>query len=233
MTLRRFLEGLWTVLICLPAADDAGLSLAVAPVAVYGAAALGSAALRALGGRRKNPGYFTPSKARVGEYGEMEYEDIKRLRGPDPYGGEDLGFGKGVMEARMGEGASEAQAEYRSDLGALERNVSRSPTMALSGSYLRGKQRALQGLLARTADIRRRNLIADAFQRRADYRFRLGAVQDAYGTAASLYNAARGAKVAARDATRSAYLGAGADLLANVAVGGGRPTAGLIPPPPR
>lgn len=148
----------------------------------------GSTPLGKIGAGYGTKSYFRPKKKVVRDYEHWQHADIARLRGPNPYSGDDLGFTKNQIEARMGENTEEAAAEYGAAKGALERSVAGNNLRALSGSYARAKERALEGHLARTADIRRRNLILDAMQRRADLQYRLGSTGNALSQGVGLYN---------------------------------------------
>jgi len=157
--------------------------MAIGPAIVAGIAAAGAVA-KSIGGKVK-PGY-RPSKRAIRGYEGHEYEDIQRLYKKDPYSGDDLGFNKNQMAAQMGEEGRESQSEYKSDLGQLERETRGSGLRTVSGAYFRGRQRVTEAHLGRIADIRRRNLIADALQRREDFGNRLRSVQSAYRYGTSL-----------------------------------------------
>ena len=156
------------------------------------------------GSRRSTPNYYAPGKGEIRGLAAKRLSDINRLYGPNPYSGSDLGFGQNVMEARMTPASDEAAAEYRADVGNIERNAAvGGGANMLTGAYLRGKQRALQGSLARISDIRDRNLIADAVQRRSDFFNRYGVTNQAYAGDVNLYNAAEAGKRATADYNRS------------------------------
>lgn len=159
------------------------------PAGLAGIAAAG-AVVKAISSRKKASG-FRPNRGYIKGYEKKQYEDINKLYSPDAFSGPGIGFTKEQMAARMGLETGEAQAEYKSNLGAIEQDASRGSLKRSSGAYFRNKQRASGGLLARTSDIRRRNILADAVQSRRDLYSRLGAVGGAYGQGVSIYNAMR------------------------------------------
>jgi hypothetical protein len=202
----RWIGGLLTaaamLLLGAPAGD--GPALAIAP-AVIGALAVGGGILKGLGGRRKNPKLWRAPRGRLDYYGGMEESDIRRLH-EGRLEGPGLGFSQGEMEARSGPERSEAEAQYKGNLAGLEQGVAGSNLGRLSGAYFRGKQRAAAEHLSRMSDIRRRNLLAGAFQRRSDLYNRLSATGGALARNVGYYNASRLAQTRASDATKQAYL---------------------------
>jgi hypothetical protein len=132
--------------------------------------------------------HYKPNKGYIHDYEGMYHADVARQNSADPYSGSDLGFSPNVMQAKTGEGIDESGAEYKQDLGALDRDVASGNMRPLSGAYARAKQRALEGHLARTSDIRRRNLILDAMQRRTDLATRTEAARSAYSGGTNVYN---------------------------------------------
>lgn len=133
--------------------------------------------------------HYRPKKSYIHDYEGAQHGDIMRQYSANPYGGDDLGFTKNQIEGRMGEGVDESQAEFKSDTGALERSAAGNNARPLSGAYQRAKQRALEAHLARSSDIRRRNLILDAVQRREDFDNRLRRTSGALAQGTGLYNA--------------------------------------------
>jgi hypothetical protein len=208
----------WVALVALVPAGP--FQLAIPPLVIAGIAAAG--AIAKAHGSRVQQGY-QPSKKYIKNYENWQQSDLARLREKDPFRGEDLGFNRGQMAARMGESGTESEAEYRSDLGQIERATRGGGLATVSGAYHRGRQRATQAHLARIADIRRRNLIADAVQRREDLYNRIGAVRQAY----EYGSGARQDRVRSR---AMQTIGGGAMSFAstygNIAGGGAAPTGG-------
>lgn len=195
--------------------DAPGISLAFFWAAIPAAVSLVSAYLASRQGSKYPP--YQPPIGQVRAYGADQAADIARLRGPNPFAGSDLGYGQNVMEAAMAPGTDEAAAEYQSELGQINQAAATGGSpLSLSGAVFRAKQRALEGSLGRITDVRRRNLIADAVQRRQDLYNRLGEETTAYGQAASLYSAGRQQKVAAATAPYQAV----SDVAAGLAAGG-------------
>lgn len=162
-----------------------GVFLAFGPAAGIALAAAGGAIAKGIAARRA--GGYQPSRGILRRYERLEAGDINRLYGNDPYSGKDLGFNPTQMAAQYGEQADESQAQTKGDLAQIEQATRGQNLKTVSGAYFRGKQRAGEAGLAREADIRRRNIIADAAQRRQDYAFRLASVGQAYRGGASMY----------------------------------------------
>lgn len=160
------------------------VSCAIAPAVVAGVAA-GGAILSALSNRRKASGY-RPSSGFIKQYEHLQRRDVDKLYQPDAFSGPGLGFTKEQMAARAGVEGTEAQSEYKGNIAGIERQASSGSLRRSSGSYFRNKQRATEGLLSRTSDIRRRNILANAVQSRRDLYARLGAVGDAYSQGANI-----------------------------------------------
>lgn len=156
--------------------------LAMGPALGVGLAAGAGALMKAIGSQ---PGY-RPNRSNLRHYEGLQREDIDRLYGADPYGGSDLGLNKTQMAAQTGDQDAEAQAEYKGQVGDIERDAASGNLRPLSGAYYRAKQGALSSMLGRVSDIRRRNLIADAYVRREDFDRRARLVSNAYDFGAGL-----------------------------------------------
>lgn len=148
----------------------------------------GSTPLGKIGAGYGTASHFRPKKSFIRDYEGWTHDDLQRLHGPNPYEGNDIGFSQNQIEGRMGEGVDESQAEFKSDVGNIEREAAAGNMNPLSGAYHRAKQRALEAHLARDTDVRRRNLILDAMQRRQDLQDRLRMTSGAYGQGVNVYN---------------------------------------------
>ena len=81
-------------------------ALAFGPAAGVALAAGAGALAKAFGDRP----YYRPSKSNLRHYEGLQREDIDRLYGSDPYGGDSLGLNKTQMAAQTGDQDAEAQA---------------------------------------------------------------------------------------------------------------------------
>jgi hypothetical protein len=119
----------------------------------------------------------------------MQEQDIRRLRQPNPFAGPDLGLTPEQMGAKIGEGVDQGQSEYASNLSNIETQAARrGPSAEISGAFYRNRQRATGGLLARSAETRRKSVLADAIQRRQDLYSRIYAEGAPMGQGANQYN---------------------------------------------
>lgn len=199
-----------------------GPRMAIVP-AVIGGLAVASAAAKYLSSRKSRPKPYGPSRSYLKALEAYQRGDIERLHKPRPFEGEDLGYTPNEMGARIGEGVDQAQSEYASELSDLDRSAAKmgAPAQA-SGSLFRARQRAAQGLLGRSAEVRRRNVIEDARQRREDFYNRLRAELAPWGVGAQIFNQAEGVSAPGRGAGWEAI----SSLLASLASSGSGGAAG-------
>lgn len=166
-----------------------GMNLALPP-AVIGAAIVGGALIKGLGsGRPKFTGY-KPSRKRLQYYEGREAGDIESLYEGRPYDTDPtIGYAPHEVEARFGQRTDELAA---AGAGLRQRVTNRfrggAAAGMLSGSYGRSLQRTETGIMGMKSDIRRKNILAQAGQRREDFRYRAGRTTGAYQYGTGLMN---------------------------------------------
>jgi hypothetical protein len=166
-----------------------------------------SAAGTYLAGRKYQP--YQPSKANLASYEARQRGDIDRLYGPEPYKGSDLGFSRNVMQGLTAEGRDLTRGEYTGGKQRLADAYRRAGGYGMkSAQYERGREDLERGRQVGMALVNRRNIIADAMQRRTDFSSRFQKVAGAYGYGTGLYNRAQAAKYQARRAGYEAVGGA-------------------------
>jgi len=164
----------------------AGVEMGWVTGAIMAAGALSSA----YGAKKASQGY-SQSKSVLKDWGRKQRGQIDSLYGQDPYGQVGLGMNPTQMGAKMSEGSAENAAELKGNLSDIETQAAQGGggLRAGSGAYARNRQRAVGASLGRVADIRRRNLLADAVLRRQDFDRRFDATSGSLYGNASLYNA--------------------------------------------
>jgi hypothetical protein len=189
-----------------------------------GSSGIGSAVFGALGQHAHGAKYWAPSKHYLDALQGYQRSDMANLHGAHPFDQPGLGFNDAEMMAKIGTGVDQARTEYNTNLGSIEQGAAlEGPggASATSGAYLRNRQRAAGGLLGRSAETRRSNVIANAGQKRSDLYNRMGMTANELGEGTSLYNAIQQQNAARRQAPYAA-----AGKLADAAISYG--TGGMM-----
>lgn len=189
-------------------------------MAGLGSVGAGSAVFGAIGQHAQGAHPWAPGRSYLRALQGYQTSDEARLHSADPFSGGGLGFTPGEMQAKIGGGVDQAQSEYASNMSDIEHQAAlRGPEAGASGAFYRNRQRAAGDLLARSAEVRRQNVLANAMQSRQDLYNRMGLTQGLLSGSANLYNAVENEKAARRQAPYAAAGKVGDTALA--AYGGG------------
>jgi hypothetical protein len=163
--------------------------------------------MKAFGGyrnlRRNLP--YKPQYTRY--YENKQLADIKSLYTPEAYTGSTLGYTPEQMEGKFGEGRDLAAGEAAAERQRTEDRFRASGGLGLqSAMYARAKQREDLANVQRVNELKRRMIIDDAEQRRADKLARIAAVTGAYEFGVGGHNVYKKAR---REETEKLYGGLG------------------------
>lgn len=177
-----------------PPCKDLEPDLGFGPIAM-GAMAVGSALASYMANKRRGGKPYSPSKGFLKALEGYQRKDIDQLHSADPFGQKGLGLNAEEMAARIGGDVDQAQSEYKSNLSDIETQAARrgAPSQ-VSGAFYRARQRAAGGLLGRSAESRRRNIVENAMLKREDMYNRLRAEMAAFTGNTGLFNAVQAVK---------------------------------------
>lgn len=155
------------------------------------------------------------------EYDKLRLEDIRGLYSADPFHRQGLGYSPAEMEGKFAEGrdlsAGVAAAE-KQRLGDVFRSSGGFGTR--SGLYTRALQRSNLAEASRANELRRRMIVENAQQSRADAAARLASVGGAFQDAVELWNRRMGVKRSLAQQKATAVGQAVDDTISAVATGG-------------
>ena len=153
---------------------------------------LGSLKNALTGGAGKMKTGYQPYKPFIRNYEALQRYDIGNLysqNGTRAYDQADLGYNENEMQGMYGEGRDLAAGEAAAETQRTSDRFASPGGMGLkSAMYARAQQRSDLARVERANELKRRMVVENAQQKRADLLARLAAVTGAYGQGVETYN---------------------------------------------